>query len=887
MKTKNIKAKISILLAFIMVISIFTPMSTSYGYADNSTNGSEVRIIIERYNYGDNAGITPKWVDLLREHQFAGAYEEIKNGSEYGFRARVEGSNDSVEWEISEGSNLIKRVDNGKVNEYFFNVIGTGHVKAIAKCSGASNYIKFDTVDRSKETDELTVHWKKEHDNYGDDEVSDWDYDPDIALSSSGITMNVGDKICLFIHGKDKSSKKFYSQNLKNLEIKAQYDEKDLLDLSKGKDKFYNTEKNYYYNVTAKSAGNTVIRFSVSVDGTEYKVSVPIEIVGNVDAEDFESVKENLYKRVRLFFNDNKGKVNKDVWQIIDLIKLGDEFSEKYVSKSEELEIIKTLLEDDNIAKNLKALDKGILGLRALGYDPEDYYGKNLIKALIDKKEEVKDDIYILAPAIYALSSDDYKTPGVKEVTKEMVQALLAMANAEGLWDSYGWQDATGFALYALGPYCKEPEVKAAVEKAVSAIQLKLDVDGDVSNNSNSLAMVIGGLASCDSQYIKDITANNKTMLHALRKYEIKNSYKYNWMVKSSGSVDMATEQTYRAAIQYFIGLKAGYIFDFKNIEKKKISNDNTGSDPGTTPGGNSGTENPVNPGGTSPAGSDIKVYFTLLGAKENDPEKTGMVQTLKGKNLETWIAKEEVEVAKDAKVIDVIEKVFAKYGYKCTKPEKFNGNYVSSITKPDGKTLAEFDNGSKSGWMYTLDGIHPMYGVKEQGVKNGSEIVFHYTDDYRLEQGSEKWNEVPVDNNIVKKSEENKSENPNVAKGKEDTETLIDGILNKSKIKVRTKLLKNRVVKVRVELDKNQKALMQSLKKDGIKVNVAYYRSKNAKAGYKKIREQDALTYLDKKVTVKGRYFYKAKLILKKDGKTVAITKLADSFYGVRKIAM
>ena len=68
---------------------------------------------------------------------------------------------------------------------------------------------------------------------------------------------------------------------------------------------------------------------------------------------------------------------------------------------------------------------------------------------------------------------------------------------------------------------------------------------------------------------------------------------------------------------------------------------------------------------------------------------------------------------------------------------------YIAGITK-DGQELAEFSNGQNSGWMYTLNGIHPDLGVKEQYLEDGDEIVFHYTDDYTLEHDhvwDSKWN--------------------------------------------------------------------------------------------------------------------------------------------------
>ena len=58
-------------------------------------------------------------------------------------------------------------------------------------------------------------------------------------------------------------------------------------------------------------------------------------------------------------------------------------------------------------------------------------------------------------------------------------------------------------------------------------------------------------------------------------------------------------------------------------------------------------------------------------------------------------------------------------------------GNYVESING-----IGEFTNGSNSGWMYTLNGVHSSLGIAEQTVKEGNVIVFHYTDDYTKEKG-------------------------------------------------------------------------------------------------------------------------------------------------------
>ena len=72
-------------------------------------------------------------------------------------------------------------------------------------------------------------------------------------------------------------------------------------------------------------------------------------------------------------------------------------------------------------------------------------------------------------------------------------------------------------------------------------------------------------------------------------------------------------------------------------------------------------------------------------------------------------------------------------------------GTYVYGVTY-DGITLSEFDNGNLSGWMYTLNGKHPEVGVAAQFLSDRDAVVFHYTDDYTKEEGSEKWNTPGAD---------------------------------------------------------------------------------------------------------------------------------------------
>ena len=124
---------------------------------------------------------------------------------------------------------------------------------------------------------------------------------------------------------------------------------------------------------------------------------------------------------------------------------------------------------------------------------------------------------------------------------------------------------------------------------------------------------------------------------------------------------------------------------------------------------------------------SKISVSFTLLGCSKHGE---GMVHTLAGGNLSTWIATKTYKMESGATVKDVLEKALKEAGMSWKNP---TGNYVESING-----IGEFTNGSNSGWMYTLNGVHPNLGVAQQSVKEGDVIVFHYTDDYTKEASSQ-----------------------------------------------------------------------------------------------------------------------------------------------------
>lgn len=128
-----------------------------------------------------------------------------------------------------------------------------------------------------------------------------------------------------------------------------------------------------------------------------------------------------------------------------------------------------------------------------------------------------------------------------------------------------------------------------------------------------------------------------------------------------------------------------------------------------------------------------ISVSLSIMGDIKHEVTSSDK-HTLSGGGLQTWSATTEYEADLNATVWDVLQKAFEAAGITCENP---SGNYIESLTY-NGVTIGELTNGNLSGWMYTLNGSHSLNGIAQQFLNEGDEIIFHYTDDYTAEDGSQ-----------------------------------------------------------------------------------------------------------------------------------------------------
>ena len=137
--------------------------------------------------------------------------------------------------------------------------------------------------------------------------------------------------------------------------------------------------------------------------------------------------------------------------------------------------------------------------------------------------------------------------------------------------------------------------------------------------------------------------------------------------------------------------------------------------------------------GGGGSSEDKIKVTFRLIGAEKAD-KKVDLGKEEYMPDYVTWVATTKYEMDEGDTVYDLWVKATRENRISSIGAED---NYIKTVYAPEslgGYALSEFTNGPRSGWMYTINGSHPGYGLVEQELHDGDRIIFHYVNDYSYE---------------------------------------------------------------------------------------------------------------------------------------------------------
>lgn len=204
-----------------------------------------------------------------------------------------------------------------------------------------------------------------------------------------------------------------------------------------------------------------------------------------------------------------------------------------------------------------------ILALTAIGKDPANVGGENLLKALQNKDiMQVTDtsntDINGLVMGLLALNSRNYTSD-----TSWLVQAVLAQQNEDGSWSAsadtkpVGDVDMTAMALQALAPYYKDggnETVNTAVEKALNWLSGKYRSGYDSSESCAQVVIALSALnldANTDARFTKTVEGKTLSVLGNLLQYRVAENGGFKHQFADKAVNEMATEQALCAMAAY------------------------------------------------------------------------------------------------------------------------------------------------------------------------------------------------------------------------------------------------------------------------------------------------------------------------------------------------
>lgn len=260
-------------------------------------------------------------------------------------------------------------------------------------------------------------------------------------------------------------------------------------------------------------------------------------------------------------------------WAVLGLARAKVPLSEAYIAAYYEKVVayVKANIGSDGILrkpddKNTPVItdnERIVLALTAIGKDPANVGGENLLKALQNKDimkvtDTSNTDINGLVMGLLALNSRNYTSD-----TSWLVQAVLAQQNEDGSWSasadtkSVGDVDMTAMALQALAPYHKDggnETVNTAVEKALNWLSGKYRSGYDSSESCAQVVIALSALnldANTDARFTKTVEGKTLSVLGNLLQYRVAENGGFKHQFADKAVNEMATEQALCAMAAY------------------------------------------------------------------------------------------------------------------------------------------------------------------------------------------------------------------------------------------------------------------------------------------------------------------------------------------------
>lgn len=275
-------------------------------------------------------------------------------------------------------------------------------------------------------------------------------------------------------------------------------------------------------------------------------------------ANALEKTGQNLYNSVK---EPTFGSVGGE-WVILGLARSGLEIPEEYFEAYFQNVSAYTAQQGGVLhAKKYTDYSRVILAVTAIGKDPSDVGGYNMLQPLADFEQTVFQGINGPIYALLALDSGKYEIP---ENTTDNTQATRDLyvdyiINAQlpnGGWSLTGGEaevDLTAMALQALAKYRDRRDVADAVEKGLTVLSGLQNENGGFTaysaQSSESVSQTIValselGISLADERFVK----NGNTLLDALIQFQLEDGSFSHLLDDGHGDL-IATEQAFYALV--------------------------------------------------------------------------------------------------------------------------------------------------------------------------------------------------------------------------------------------------------------------------------------------------------------------------------------------------
>lgn len=472
-----------------------------------------------------------------------------------------------------------------------------------------------------------------------------------------------------------------------------------------------------------------------------------------------------------------------DEWNIIGLtrgnIEVPSDYYKTYYNNL--LEVIKEKQGNLHRSKYTE-YSRVIIALTALGYDPTNVGGYNLVEKLYDFDNVSKQGINGVIFALIALDTKDFDIKGNLNSREMMINHILENQLEDGgfaLSGNKGEIDITAMALQALAKYKHQENISVAIDKAIKFLSdAQLETGGfkaeesffkdvlkyitknsSVDENVESSAQVLVainalGIDNTDLKFVK----NGKTIVDNIMTFKVDDGG-FKHLKSESYANAMATEQVLYALVsQNRLENNKTNLYDMSDVAEKDpvvpevneapiINVSDVVLNVGDTFDPKAGVT------ATDKEDGSIKIEDEHIIENTVDTSKSGkykvVYKVIDSKGLATTkeitVTVKDVPNPTDKKLkvgiytdekalVESIDIDYKEGDTAYTVLKRLLGNKVDSIGSGENlyvqgiDELYEFDKGSQSGWVYAVNRSMPQVSAGIFDIKAGDEIIWHYT---------------------------------------------------------------------------------------------------------------------------------------------------------------